>query len=254
MIARVIIIGDVHGCYDETCDLLEKVSYDATKDRLIFVGDLIDRGPKSLETIRLLRELNAECTIGNHDERLVRYRKHLKHRDEDPDFTIPMKPPINPVFGELTEEDWKWLESLPMYIRISPTWVVIHAGLEPGIPIEKQDVGALLHGRYLRKSTGKIERSLFHLTPGDSCVWPEMWDGRENIVYGHMVTPTRMPHIDISASGAICVGIDTGCCFGHNLTAMVMEPEGYSFSFVSVPARNTYDPDLLNYTVATRIP
>ncbi len=251
---RIILIGDIHGCYDELCDLLEEVDYQHGHDRLISLGDLVDRGPKSLDVIQLLHRLNAECVIGNHDERLVRYRRHQKKQKENPSYVIPMKPPINPVFGELTEEDWQYLDSLPYYIRFLPDWVAIHAGLEPGLSIERQDPGTLIHCRYIRKSTGKAERSIFSLTPETSCIWTELWDGRENIVYGHMVTPTRTPLISVTKKwGGFCVGLDTGCCFGFSLTAMVMSEDGRNFTFHSVPARETYDPDLHGYLGATTV-
>jgi diadenosine tetraphosphatase ApaH/serine/threonine PP2A family protein phosphatase len=250
---RIILIGDIHGCYDELCDLLEALDYRHKEDRLISLGDLVDRGPKSLEVIQLLRELKVECVIGNHDERLVRYRRHMKRHEEDPSYVIPMKPPINPVFGELSEEDWDYLDSLPTYIRFAPDWVALHAGLEPGCSVEEQDPGTLLHCRYIRMSTGKSERSVFTLTPETSCIWPEVWDGKESVVYGHMVTPTKAPFITVTKRNALCVGIDTGCCFGYCLTAMIVSEDGKSFTFQSVPSHGAYDPDLRGYLEATTV-
>jgi hypothetical protein len=69
--SRVIIIGDIHGCLDELEELLKKCGIDETTDTLIFVGDLVNKGPKSAETIKFVRELTergvAYCVMGNHD-------------------------------------------------------------------------------------------------------------------------------------------------------------------------------------------
>lgn len=183
----------------------------------------------------------------------MRYRDHLLRKEADPLYYIPMRAPWGTreaFFGALKEEDWVWLENLPLYIRISDKWVVLHAGLEPGIPLEKQSAEVLLHCRYIKKTTKTMQKHIGDVPARMLQVWPEAWDGPENVIYGHMITPTKMPHIDISAGGALCVGIDTGCCFGHSLTAMILEPEGRSFSFVSVPAIRTYDDDMAAYLAA----
>jgi len=69
------IIGDVHGCYDELMDLLAHVGFNPQYDRLIFVGDLINRGPKSLAVLRFVHTLGeaAQLVLGNHDISLLAY-------------------------------------------------------------------------------------------------------------------------------------------------------------------------------------
>jgi len=60
------VIGDVQGCYDSLIALLDKINYDAQYDQLIFAGDIINRGPKSLKTIRFIKDLgdNAKVVLG----------------------------------------------------------------------------------------------------------------------------------------------------------------------------------------------
>ena len=71
-IKRHIFIGDIHGCLDEFNELLNKLSYDPKEDRLILLGDLIDRGPDSVGVVRKARELRLECVMGNHEHKYIK--------------------------------------------------------------------------------------------------------------------------------------------------------------------------------------
>jgi len=66
-------VGDVHGCYEELCALLDKVSYQE-RDTLIFAGDLVNKGPQSAAVVRFARQANALAVVGNHE--LVSLRAH----------------------------------------------------------------------------------------------------------------------------------------------------------------------------------
>ena len=81
---RIIIFGDIHGCIDELNESLDSLKFDPSKDRLIFTGDLVDRGPDSGAVVRFVRLGGYECVCGNHDDKHIRYFKHAKMKRENP--------------------------------------------------------------------------------------------------------------------------------------------------------------------------
>src|SRR3954466_11380231 len=128
MAKRIIVIGDVHGCYREAVDLLASLAV-TTDDRVIFAGDLVDRGPKPRECVELA--MKHECILGNHEE------KHLasSHHHEE-------------TRKELRAEHYAYFKKLPTFIRIPEcNAVVVHAGVMPNVAIEAQDPYHLLHAQ-----------------------------------------------------------------------------------------------------------
>src|SRR5258707_13233919 len=81
-------IGDVQGCFDELRQLLEKIGFEKKRDRLWFVGDLVNRGPKSIEVLRFVRDLGARAitVLGNHDLHLVTQHEGIERRRKDDTF------------------------------------------------------------------------------------------------------------------------------------------------------------------------
>ncbi len=81
-------IGDVQGCYDELRELLERMGFERARDRLWFVGDLVNRGPKSLDVLRYVRQLGerALTVLGNHDLHLITQHEGFERRRKDDTF------------------------------------------------------------------------------------------------------------------------------------------------------------------------
>jgi bis(5'-nucleosyl)-tetraphosphatase (symmetrical) len=236
---RALVIGDVHGCLDELKDLLKAAQFVQGRDRLVFVGDLMDRGPEPAACVKFARELGAECVESNHDEKFSRFRKHEAVR-----LATGKKNPMRlsaerqAQHAMLSDDDIAWLKGLPRVLHISPSMVVVHAGLEPAFPVAEQS-DAVVRVRYVNdagRMKGYSEGSLEQ--PANTVLWAERWKGPESVVYGHAVHSLGEPRVDRFEGGA-CYGIDTGCVYGGRLTAAVVVP-GREVEFVQVQAPGVY--------------
>jgi bis(5'-nucleosyl)-tetraphosphatase (symmetrical) len=118
-------IGDLQGCVEELRRLLAAFEFDASRDRLWFVGDLVNRGPSSLETLRLVRSLGdvAVCVLGNHDFHLLCRAEGFARRHADDT--------LDPVLGAPdAAELLDWLRHRPM-LHEERGFAMVHAGLLP---------------------------------------------------------------------------------------------------------------------------
>ena len=132
-------IGDIQGCYREFIDLLNKIEFDPKEDKLWLVGDLINRGPNSLETIDYIYKIRESCNVvlGNHDLHLISVSKNLREMQElDTLDDLLSSKNINKYI--------KWLKSLPfVYQEMVNTaegkinFFMSHAGLPPHWSLKK---------------------------------------------------------------------------------------------------------------------
>lgn len=234
------VIGDVHGCADELEELLEKLRL-SDRDRVIFAGDLVDRGPESSRVIGIVRRIGASVVRGNHDEFHIDWRSRwLRHeaRRRATGKRNPMQPMMGykaAVHETLSDSDLAWLGKQPFMIEPLPGWLVVHAGLFPGVPLIDQDPKHLTRIRFVNQDGSLYKGNIFQPEPGVRR-WAELWTGPQNVVYGHAVYDLDEPTIDNPAPGVWCFGIDTGCCFGGHLTAMCLETK----EFVQVKAKKEY--------------
>jgi Calcineurin-like phosphoesterase len=205
---RTIIVGDVHGCASELDSLLDTVAF-TSGDRLIFVGDLVVRGPDSLGVLDIARTTGAIIVRGNHEQKLLDWHEHRERwirGIEEP------KPPIGKLHRDLGRAlrpiDWSLL-------TCSPTWVdlpehnlrVVHAGVDPDLPFEKQNPDTLMRIRTV-VAPGR-QRGQGHV------LWGTRYVGPPHIVFGHNAAPGLQLH-------GWATGLDTGCVYGGRLTAMVL--------------------------------
>ena len=205
---RTIIIGDVHGCSRELKDLLRATGA-GPDDRLISVGDLINKGPDSRGVMEwAMGARNLECVVGNHELRFVNsWRRGM----------VPAARPHDAEtwrqLGDLREAAMRFCSSLPLTID-GGSFLVVHAGFDPRKRLAQQTVAALTDIRRLRDTDEP---------------WYEPYVGKQLVVYGHWAKPEPVVRPN-------SVGLDTGCVYGGALTALIL-PER---RLVSVPARKVY--------------
>lgn len=227
---RTIVIGDVHGCIDEFNELIKLLSYNKKNDRLILLGDLLDRGPDSVAVIKKAREMDLECILGNHEAKYLKWfnssasGKNIRGKQE--------------YYNNLSVEDSNYIFHMPLSLKIDNT-ILVHAGVRSDIPLEKQTKDDLCYMRYsdINKkfiSLKKIWRDGIEATGAH--FWSEFWTGPESIIYGHHVHSLISPLIEEVQPNVFCYGIDTGCCFGGRLSAIILETK----EIIQVQAKQIY--------------
>jgi diadenosine tetraphosphatase ApaH/serine/threonine PP2A family protein phosphatase len=214
MTERTIVVGDIHGCFDELKDLLDVVRL-TRRDRVIAVGDLIVKGEKNRAVLDLfIDDKRFSSVIGNHDRAIRQF-----WRGEPIQLTSQQKKACEELeFGR--ERYSAYLRSLPYMIDLG-SHLVVHAGVRPGVPLDRQMASDLTELRTMGANPSRRKG-----TP-----WYEVYLGEQIVLFGHW--PAAEPR-----RAAKAIGLDTGCVYGGHLTAYVIESD----EFLSVPARRAYDP------------
>ena len=194
---RTLIIGDVHGCLHELQELLDTMNYSA-EDRLIFVGDLIQRGPHSLETLRYVRSLDAEVVCGNWELAFIRYMEGA-HALEDKFRNLLRQ------MGPGTMYWLQWIRSFPMYIE-GESFLVVHGGLVPDEHPSQSEPYLLAN---LRTWDGKGE----DLDNPHNPPWYELYNDNKLVVFGHWARQGLLVRDNV-------IGLDSGCVYGNRLSGL----------------------------------
>lgn len=254
---KTIVIGDIHGCIDEFQLLIDEVSL-GDDDMLVILGDLIDRGPDPAGVVQYARDLHANCVMGNHEEKALRWRRHEKKRKDDPKH---YKNPMRNIdekrlaqWAKIPDENWDWIVTWPVYRELDGNFVGVHAGCMPHTPMDKQMPNELMRLRYVKSigqpsgyikykmaslnEAGEVDANINPLAGEELNHWTELWTGPQHVVYGHYVwDEVHFTHdVDFNAK---TWGIDTGCVHGGKLTALIIEENGET-RLVQVPAKQTY--------------
>jgi protein phosphatase len=237
------IVGDVHGCFDELEALLGRLGYSVTLEpdgatgpryvarhpggrRVIFLGDLVDRGPGITKVLRLAMDMVGDgaalCLPGNHDMKLLR---KLNGRD------VQISHGLAESLEQLAQEPATFVPRVRAFLESRVSNYLLDGGQ---LAVAHAGVKAEMQGR---DSSRVRDFALFGETTGERdeyglpvrLNWAAGYHGRATVVYGH--TPVVRPEWQNNT-----INIDTGCVFGGALTAL-RYPER---EIVSVPARRLY--------------
>lgn len=217
MAAKSLIVGDIHGCYDELQELLDKAGL-SDGDEIIAIGDLVDRGPDSARTLAFFRSrADARSLMGNHERKHVRsYRGEIepaasqiitRHQIGDLDYPAAVQ----------------YMDSLPRYLEL-PDAILVHAFWEVGKPLAEQPevvlVGTLTGEQYLK----------------DKNLWPwyEHYDGPKPLIVGHRdYSGGKMQPVAFKDR---VYGLDSRCCYGGSLSALLLP----DFKLITVRSRGDH--------------
>jgi serine/threonine protein phosphatase 1 len=217
MTGRLIAVGDIHGCHREFSDLLEKLDLQKD-DRLILLGDLVNRGPDSGKVVELARDHATASLLGNHELRLLNFR-----RTDDPSH---LKKDDYATMEQLRGKDWDYLESMKLTYEDEELGVVfVHAGFLPDRPWQKQPARIVTRIQVVDRNGEPQKRA----DAPDAPHWSELWSGPPFVLYGHT------PREDVART-KWTLGLDTGCVLGGSLSACIL-PEK---RIVQVKAREKY--------------
>lgn len=195
-------MGDVHGCLRELEILLEHLRL-GVQDQLIFLGDLICKGPDSIRVLQRVRDLNARCLLGNHEARLLRFRASGEERI--------LKPDDRKVIDAMSAADWDLLECMETTVALPELQAIaVHGGFLPGRPWQEQPREVVTRIQVVDERGRARKRS----EAPNARPWADFWTGPEFVVYGH--TPRRSVF-----RRPYSIGIDTGCVYGGRLTALI---------------------------------
>ncbi len=217
------VIGDIHGELTLVNALLQKIHIDFQKDRLIFLGDYIDRGPASKEVLSLMEELQqkgAYCLMGNHEHIMLSVFTHANARKFEHWVTVAGGRATLESYGyspsyieehlfkeaytdETLHKHLRFIETLLPYFEEEDT-IFVHGGLDPEKDVKETPIEQLL---WIREE--------FHLN----------YHGTKTIVFGH--TPTPILHKDKNNHSPYfgenrIIGIDGGAVFGGQLHCLVL--------------------------------
>jgi len=175
----IYVVGDVHGCLETLKGLVETLD-PSPDDLVVFVGDLVRKGPDSKGVLDFVRSRPNFLTVrGNNEQKLIDGRKSI---------------------DTLTDDDLDYIESLPVVISWDNV-VVVHGGIDHRKPVVEHTLMELLNNRSLVPD-GSYERPY----------WFETRREFPRVFFGHTV-------LDEPFDSEYAVGLDTGCVYGGQLTA-----------------------------------
>lgn len=217
---KLIIYGDIHGCYNALISLRKKIN-PQPNDIEVCVGDILTKGKHSVETLDFIMKHNIKSVLGNHEEKLLRYLKHQKSPKKNP---VKLTLDEEHIIASLTEEHIKFLENMPLFLSFG-TIVVLHGGLQNRMNLNnltKRDKEKILRLRYIDQDGHFIAHGG---EQEDSIFWADVYSGSQGfVVYGHQ-------WFDEVKKSPFALGIDTGCVYGNKLSAAIFNLQSATISY-----------------------
>lgn len=231
---RTIVCGDIHGCYDEMIELLDRVKF-GSDDLFVTVGDFMDRGPESWKVIRFIYDTpNVFSVLGNHERRIIGTVRGTSQPAWSQKHSLSM------IADEELPEWIAFMESFPAVIE-TPHALITHARLDPGKDVYSQDP-------YFTCAVGG-ENSVIEIDDNGVPIWFHDWERRHGVN-----RPICMGHIRYSRNDLVkgrLYALDDDVVKGGSLTAVVFP----GHEIVSVRAkRNYYTESLQQWKEKNNIP
>lgn len=208
---KIFAIGDIHGCADKLYALMDKIPIDYTNDRLVFIGDYIDRGPSSFEVVDYLvnlKQRHPEIIFlkGNHEDMLQKYltgadRFTYLFNGGQQTLDSYLNRQNKSEFSPIPSDHLEFYKSLVLHYQ-TEDYIFVHAGMRPNIQLDKQKPEEILW----------IREDFIH----------SKLDFGKRVIFGH--TPFSEPLVQPNK-----IGIDTGAVY-DNLLTCVQLPELVFFS------------------------
>jgi bis(5'-nucleosyl)-tetraphosphatase (symmetrical) len=214
---KLIIYGDIHGCYDEFISLRNQIN--PQKDDIeVCVGDIITKGKGSIKILDFIIENNIKSVLGNHEDKIIRYLNHQKTNEKNP---IILDNDEQNIINNLTKKHIQFLENLPHFLKFGNI-TILHGGLQNHMNLDnlsKKDKQKIIRLRYLDEN---YEFLTYGKEDDKSTFWADIYDGNQGfVVYGHQ-------WFEEVYKNKFALGIDTGCVYGNKLMALIINNSFYT--------------------------
>ncbi|KAK5137872.1 hypothetical protein LTR08_006641 [Meristemomyces frigidus] len=201
---RLVFVGDIHGCKKELLHLLDKVGFNVDTDHLVATGDVVSKGPDNIGVLDELIRLKADSVRGNHEDRLLEMSKTVLGSDLDsPDEAATSHGSVKDakLLKHFKHRHLKYLKDMPLMLRVpalphaSSSWrkdphhiaediIVVHAGIVPDVPLEKQNPYFVMNMRSIDRRT-HVPSALHETKKGKSSPWMMIWNWyNDRLVHG----------------------------------------------------------------------
>lgn len=238
---EIVVIGDIHGCYDEFKELLKKVHQESPSKKpdkclKILVGDLVNKGPKNVKVLEACRDIYPNSILavrGNHDEIVLEEYNKYKGGDK----LRPKNKWIEKVPGRYME----YLKRLPYTISLpSLGCIIVHAGIDPSCedPARNTPTKLMTTMRNIVVERNPNSKDTYYRctkSKDEGAAWALFWPGPEHVYFGHDARRRLQDDHEFAT------GLDTGCVYGDRLSYVYIKGPRKG-EICSIKAKEVYEP------------